>query len=155
MMIVERTYVPVDRCRPLGSEDGYAVLTSPVDWEDLILTCLHGTWCVEEEACRGEERRTGGLNNKLNSMCNANNSGTSIFHNITLWWRNGSDAMLRCECTPCLCEHMCVYVGLTLLWSWVRSSILMLFMLELRSSKSIALSRSSWPRRGMDSCQDI
>ncbi|TNN29816.1 hypothetical protein EYF80_060036 [Liparis tanakae] len=38
--------------RPLGSEDWYAALTSPVDWEDLILTCLHGAWWEAEEACR-------------------------------------------------------------------------------------------------------
>lgn len=47
-----KRYVPVDRWRPLDSEDWNAVLTSPVDCEDLILTCLHGTWWDGEGACR-------------------------------------------------------------------------------------------------------
>ncbi len=56
-------HVPVDRWRPLGSEDWYTVLTSPVDWEDLILTCLHGTWWEGEEACIWKkEVRAEGLN---------------------------------------------------------------------------------------------
>ena len=49
----------------------------------------------------------------------------------------------------CLSVYLCVCS--TLHCSCVSSKILMLLILELRSSRSMALSRSSWPRRGMDS----
>lgn len=39
----------MERWRPLGSEGWYTVLTSPVDWEALILTCLLTVWWEEGE----------------------------------------------------------------------------------------------------------
>uniref|UniRef100_A0A3B4GA91 Uncharacterized protein n=1 Tax=Pundamilia nyererei TaxID=303518 RepID=A0A3B4GA91_9CICH len=34
---------------------------------------------------------------------------TWVFHNMALWWRNGSDATVCCKCTPlCVCVCVCL-----------------------------------------------
>lgn len=51
----------MDRWRPLGSEDWYGELTSPVDWEGRILRGLQVARCVGEDACSWREDEEGGV----------------------------------------------------------------------------------------------
>lgn len=59
----------MDRWRPLGSEDWYGELTSPVDWEGRILRGLHVARCVGEDACSWREDKEGGVSGTWRGLC--------------------------------------------------------------------------------------